>query len=238
MQETLFFQADGLRLHGCLHMPGAQNPPVVIGVHGMLSNGDSPKQKALAKRCNRMGLAYFRFDHRGCGQSQGEFARVTTFDGRRNDLVAAIEMLHKRPDLSGELGLFGSSMGGAAVLSVAGIYDIRAFVTLAAPIRFSAIRVPLSHEINPAFEGIEPARMEFDVSERLPLVHHILICHGDEDQIVPYENALEIRDAAADPKQLLCLPGSDHPISNPVHQQAFMDTSLEWLEKHLAKINA
>ncbi len=231
MQETLFFRADGLSLHGTLHLPDAEKPPVVIGVHGMLSNGDSPKQKALAERCGRMGIAYFRFDHRGCGKSQGDFGTVTTFDGRRSDLAAAADMLSKRTDLGGLLGLFGSSLGGAVVLSLAAETEVSAVVTLAAPVSMSSIMVPVSYETDPELSGIKKGQMDFDISDSLFLVHSVLICHGDADEVVPYENALRIYESANEPKKLLRLPGSDHPVSSPDHQQTFMEHTLEWFAR-------
>ncbi|MCF8095880.1 MAG: lysophospholipase [Desulfobacteraceae bacterium] len=230
MHESLFFRSDGLRLHGTLHLPDVKKPPLVIGVHGMLSNSESPKQKALAERCERMGIAYFRFDHRGCGKSEGEFARVTNFKGRLNDLSAAIEMLSKRLDTGSVMGLFGSSLGGAVVLSLAGSIDIRAIVTLAAPVRFSSIKVPVSYKTDPALCGIKEEQMDFDISDKLPLVHNVLVCHGDADTVVPYENALQIYEAAGEPKKLLCLSGSDHPVSKTENQRNFMENTLEWFK--------
>ncbi|MFP4453311.1 MAG: alpha/beta hydrolase family protein, partial [Desulfobacterales bacterium] len=160
--------------------------------------------------------------------SQGEFARVTTFDGRLNDLAAAVEMLLKRNDLGGIVGLFGSSFGGAVVLSMAGDLDIRAIVTLAAPVRLSAINTPENYESDPALSGIKKGQMNFDISDRLPLVHSVLVCHGDADTVVPFENALQIHESADEPRKLLRLSNADHPISNPDHQQIFMENALEW----------
>lgn len=75
------FAADGFRLKGTLHLPAADNPPVVIGCHGLLSDRSSPKQIALAEACNALGLAFFRFDHRGCGESTGRLEAVTSLEG-------------------------------------------------------------------------------------------------------------------------------------------------------------
>lgn len=233
MQETLFFEADGLRLHGTLHLPQAPKPPFVIGVHGMLSNGDSPKQQDLARQCNRMEIAYFRFDHRGCGRSEGVFSEVTTFEGRCRDLAAALDILRQRPDLGRSAGLFGSSLGGAVVLYTAGKSDFDVVVTLAAPIRFSAIHIPEDYQTDPDLAGIRREQLSYDLTENLAKVHHLLVCHGDADPVVPYGNALQIHDAAGKPKKLLCLPGGDHPLSQPEHQQTFMENTLEWFGRHL-----
>lgn len=234
MQETLFFEADGLVLHGILHLPENQHPPLVVGAHGLLSTGESPKQQALADGCNRLGIAYFRFDHRGCGKSQGVFSEVTTFEGRCRDLAAAIAMLAGRPRLGPVSGLFGSSLGGAAVLAVAPDHDIRAVVTLAAPVRSSAVRTALHRRREPALAGIRQGRIDFDISARLPAIHHVLVCHGDADEVVDYENALEIYKSAREPKKLLRLEGADHPISAPKHQKAFMENALAWFKQYLA----
>ncbi|MBR9980379.1 MAG: damage-inducible protein CinA, partial [Desulfatitalea sp.] len=59
--------SDGHRLTGTLHLPDVERPPVVIGCHGLLADRRSPKQIALASALGRLGIAYLRFDHRGCG---------------------------------------------------------------------------------------------------------------------------------------------------------------------------
>jgi alpha-beta hydrolase superfamily lysophospholipase len=234
MQETLFFKSDGLMLHGTLHLPETEKPPFIIGVHGMMSTGDSPKQQDLAGKCNQMGIAYFRFDHRGCGKSQGVFAQVTSFEGRCNDLAAAIDLMLSRPDLGSPMGLFGSSLGGAVVLNTAGQAGAEAVVTLAAPVKFSAIHIPGAYETDPALADLEKAKMEYDVSEKIPIINRLLVCHGDADSVVPYENALQIYKQAKDPKKLLTLPAGDHPLSDPNHQQTFMKNALNWFRQYIA----
>ncbi|MEJ2475932.1 MAG: alpha/beta hydrolase [Desulfobacterales bacterium] len=81
------FLSEGYRLKGMLHLPTAERPPVVIGSHGLLSSSESAKQRELAARCTAAGMGYFRFDHRGCGRSQGYFPEVTTLEGRVQDLI-------------------------------------------------------------------------------------------------------------------------------------------------------
>ena len=77
------------------------------------------------------GLAVFRFDFTGLGQSEGDFAR-TNFTSNLEDLVSAVDFMrlaHKAPQL-----LIGHSLGGAAVLSMAAeVPECRAVVTLGAP---------------------------------------------------------------------------------------------------------
>ena len=80
-------------------------------------------------------MAFFRFDHRGCGDSSGVLERDTSLEARCRDLLGAIGHLAQRPDVAGPFGLFGSSMGGAVCLAVAARAAVGPLVTFAAPVR-------------------------------------------------------------------------------------------------------
>jgi predicted acyl esterase len=141
--ETVTFKSNGYSLTGTLHLPQATPAPMVIGCHGLMADRNSPKQVGLAQACTRRGIGYFRFDHRGCGDSQGEFDQVTSLKGRREDLFDAIRFLHATDLCNGDIGLFGSSMGGTVCISVADVLNIDAWVTYASPIRSSSITTVL-----------------------------------------------------------------------------------------------
>ena len=104
--KEITFLSDGFELHGTLHLPAAERPPVVIGSHGLLSSSSSPKQIALARACTAAGIAYFRFDHRGRGKSEGVFKKVTSIEARCADLLCAIKCIQSRADTGSKLGLF------------------------------------------------------------------------------------------------------------------------------------
>ena len=76
------------------------------------------------------GIAVFRFDFTGLGESEGEFAD-TNFSSNVDDLVAAAEFLnagHQPPKI-----LIGHSWGGAAVIQAASrIPSALAVVTIVA----------------------------------------------------------------------------------------------------------
>ncbi len=237
--KKIQFYADNYRLNGTLHLPETASDkgktPVVIGSHGLLSDGESPKQISLAEKLNQRGIAYFRFDHRGRGKSDGLFSTVTTFQGRVNDMTAAIETIAAYTGIGGPVGLFGSSMGGAVCLGTAGAYDIRTIVTLAAPVRLEAIRIPPNIMEDPLFDEMKPEQMAFDISENLGNTSNILVFHGDADEVVSFSNALEIYENTAFPKKLTRFSGGDHAISDPVFQQQFIEEAVEWLASALSK---
>lgn len=225
-ERSVVFSADGLRLHGTLHLPAGEHPAVVIGCHGLLSTSDSPKQTELARRCNALGLAYLRFDHRGCGASQGRFEEVTTFEGRCNDLLAAIAWLRRDPQLGPGRGLFGSSLGGTVCLAVAARGGIDTVVTFAAPVRSSVLERKFAGE-HPTLRA--PEGLRFDLAACLPQIADLCIFHGENDTLVPLAHAREIYEAAGNPKKLIVQPGGDHRMSDADDQRRFIQKAADWL---------
>ncbi len=230
--EEVGFTAEGFTLRGTLHLPPGEAPPIVIGCHGLLSDRRSPKQLALAAACSERGLAYFRFDHRGCGESSGRHADGASLAARAADLSAAIRMLGARGDLAPAVGLFGSSMGGAACLAAASRGGIAVLVTFAAPVR--------SRELFPADRQTRdrnhsPLETDFDLTAALPAVRGILIFHGDADNVVPLAHARDIHRLAAAPKRLVVLEQGDHRMSDTGHQAVFTREACAWLAAGLRK---
>jgi len=234
-QINITFTSDGFHLRGMLHFPETDLPPVVIGSHGLLSNSYSPKQIALARECNAHGIAYFRFDHRGCGQSDGVFNEVTSLNARRNDLISAVNTIQMRKDIGKRVGLFGSSMGGTACISVANVLDIDAWVTYASPVRSDFVATALKNtadadKIKPL---LDQKYLTWDISDRLKHLHHIFILHGDSDTTVPPSNAHEIYTKSSNPKKLIIQKGGNHRMSNKKHQKNFLREAVNWFKEWL-----
>ena len=220
--ETITFKSDDFTLTGTLHLPTASTVPMVIGCHGLMADRSSPKQVALAEACCREGIGYFRFDHRGCGDSEGEFYRVTSLAGRQQDLSDAIRLVRSQGTCNGQIGLFGSSMGGAVCVSASPSENIDALVTVAAPLH--------SH-----FKQAEdnPLNASFDITAEACRVGNILIFHGEYDAVVPLSHARSLHERASRPKKLVIHPGGDHRMSNPVQQNEFIRQSVEWFKRFL-----
>jgi alpha-beta hydrolase superfamily lysophospholipase len=228
--RNISFPSDGYRLSGTLHLPESSDPPVVIGSHGLLSSSGSPKQIALAKECADAGIAYFRFDHRGCGNSQGNLEKDTSLETRCSDMLHAVNCLKNYGLSCTRIGLFGSSMGGAVCISISEVFPVNAFVINAAPVKLDRVKsVP---------EIPEPltSNLRFDLSHSLNHLHHILIFHGDADEVVPAANAHLIFERAQEPKSLKILPNSDHAMNNTDHQKVFIRESILWFKQHLLEI--
>ena len=232
-QKNVIFSSNGFTLKGTLHLPAAPNPPVVIGSHGLFSSGSSPKQIALARQCNEFGIAFFSFDHRGCGKSDGIFQDITTLEARCNDMISAIKTIQNRNDTGNQIGLFGSSMGGSVCLSVFAASHACSIVTSAAPVRSSSIikKLEKSDHSNTLTPPFDKRYLDSDISDKLPSTHHILIFHGDSDDLVPPSNAKEIYEKAGDPKKLIIQKHGDHRMSNKTHQENFVRESALWFKR-------
>jgi esterase/lipase len=229
--EEIQFASEDFWLKGYLHLPPTTHPPCVIGSHGLLSDKDSPKQIALAKHCNAHHMAYFRFDHRGCGESKAPFDTVASLAARCADLIAAANMLRSRGDLSSHLGLFGSSMGGSVCLAVARELSADAIVTWAAPLRSTDL---VSQHTKTTVDSNSPfEKHPFDILDSIAGLQHILIVHGDADETVPLSHAHEIYEHVSEPKNLLVFPQSDHRMGAPSDQQVFIKESTLWFKTFL-----
>ena len=231
---------SGLHLTAMLHLPDTPNPPVVIGSHGLLSTKDSGKQLTLAESCTAFGAAYLRLDHRGCGESEGRFLD-TSLETRIEDLLAAATMLRGLGLTQNGLALFGSSMGGATCLAswkplVAQGYPLKAMVSLAAPVDGRGITdaaLAAQDELQNVPLSFYKENMGFDIAPDLSAIQRILVVHGDNDSIVPIENAHRIMALARTPKELIINENGDHRMSNPDHQARFFTRATAWLRDAL-----
>ena len=235
VMETIHFPVDDLILKGTLHRPVTPGPPVIIGSHGLLSDSSSPKQTELAARCAARGIAFFRFDHRGCGESAGSFSSQTSLINRCRDLASAIRLIRNRTDLGKRVGLFGSSMGGTVALTVAASHTVDAIVTVAAPVRSDPIidAIQAGKTDEPVLKRLPADQLVFDISEQLNGIRNILIFHGDADELVPSSDAWILHEKTSPFKRLVIQKCGDHRMSDPVHQQEFLRETVEWFSRFL-----
>jgi len=234
IQREITFTSGDFQLKGVLHLPaGEEKPPVIIGSHGLFSDSRSPKQLRLAQDCTAAGIAFFRFDHRGCGASEGSFREVTGFEARCSDLISAIKTMKDQKDLGDQIALFGSSLGGAACLNVFKKTGISALVTFAAPLRSAPVLKAIEKNGDPNLKDLNPSALQFDISAKIAGVHHILIFHGDSDKIVPASEAHRLYQKAVLPKRIIMLRNGDHRMSAKDNQEKFFREAVNWYSRWL-----
>ncbi len=129
----------GIKLAGTLTLPEKEGPsPAVVLISGSGAQdrneeivGHKPFW-VIADHLTRNGIAVLRFDDRGYGASEGDFATATSEDFA-TDVRSAMEYLKTRKEI-GDIGLIGHSEGGIiAPLVAAGSPEVKFIVMLAGP---------------------------------------------------------------------------------------------------------
>jgi len=240
--KELTFEVDGLKLSGALHMSDAANPACVIISHGFAGYGDSPKWNFLARGLAHAGFAALRFSHRGCGDSQGDFAD-TTLTGRVRDLRAAMNTAVQHTGARA-VALLGSSFGGVTALLCADDPRVRCALVMGAPSDFDFFADIFPHS-DPARDslleldgmrvksGIIVDVKNYDILDAASRAPGLCVIHGRNDELLPVRHAERIFSAAPEPKELHILPGADHPFSNETDQQTILDTAVRWFQMYL-----
>ena len=122
-REKVSFPSGTVGCAGYLFLPESQvgtdeRLPVVILAHGF--SGTMDRLVPYAERFAASGIAALVFDYRGFGESGGEPRQVVDLPSQHEDLRAAIAWVRGRDDLDPDrVALWGNSLGGAHVISVA-----------------------------------------------------------------------------------------------------------------------
>lgn len=243
----IFRNARQQRLEATIHRPVEPNGAGVVVCHGMLSSRESPKHAGLCENLARRGFISMRFDFAGRGESDGRTEEIT-YDGQVEDLEAALEVIQRDTD---EIGLVGSSMGGAvAILTAAKRDDVKCVVGIAAVGRPGTILERLVVEPERVerwrsqgvldIEGyslgwclVQSARKVDVVGAARALACPLLLIHGERDDIVPIEQAMELR-AAARESQLQVISSGDHLLHRSEDQRFLEESVGDFMALHLA----
>ncbi len=234
--RNIDFISQGFRLKGILHLPDTKNPPLVVGSHGLEGSKDSAKQKIVAKLLMENKIAFFRFDHRGCGESQGDFIKDTSLEKRTIDYIAAVQHILSLNKTSRDIALFGSSMGGSTCINAwerLSLMSIRlcGAVLCASPVRSRSIEnIPIhANGKRPALPlSFFKENLLFNILDKAANLSDVLIFHGDADKTVPVSNAHELFDQAKESKRLIIQKGGDHQMTAGKDQIQFEKETLAW----------
>lgn len=130
-EEKVYFESNGIKLAGVLHLPDKRAPGVIL-CHG--AGGHKEYHKWEADPLVEVGFAVLRFDFRGCGRSEGTRGLIKASDEIR-DLKNAITYLQSRSEVNEEsIGVCGHSLGGAVTIAVSSEDTrVKAAIAISAP---------------------------------------------------------------------------------------------------------
>lgn len=258
MEKPVVFYNHGQQLIGMVHTPDRVTGlcPAVVFFHGFTGTKVEPHRIFVktARKLASVGFYAFRFDFRGCGDSEGDFSAMT-ISGEISDAIRSLDVLEKMKGVDAErLGALGLSMGGCVAACVSG-QDARVKSTvLWAP--FSDDPPDLVQTMLAAYASRpNPHEDFFDYNgdtvgngfvEDLPQVKPsvrmqafsgpLLVIHGDSDETVPvifgqrYYALMKDRDALT---EIEIIPGADHTFNTRAWEDLVIARSVDWFQRTL-----
>ncbi|HSG74746.1 MAG TPA: bifunctional alpha/beta hydrolase/OsmC family protein [Burkholderiales bacterium] len=235
-QTIRFPGRQGQELAARLDTPAEAPRAFALFAHCFTCSKDSKAAAYVSQALAARGIATLRFD----------FSSLE-FSSNLDDLVAAAEWLrstHQAPQV-----LAGHSLGGAAVLAVAGrIPAVRAVATIGAP--FDPAHV--AHLVkDPKETGddlqVSIAGRQFRVAKNFfddlagqkagaaigALRKPLLVFHSPLDAVVDIENASKIFLAAKHPKSFVSLDRADHLLTQKEDAQYAATVLAAWASRYL-----
>jgi uncharacterized protein len=253
LEETLtFHDRHGHAIAAILSTPDRPTTSLAVLCHGFLSNKNSTTNKTLTRLLNEQGLATFRFDFFGQGDSDGPFEEITTTVAL-HQAEAALDLVAVRG--YDRIGLVGSSFGGlVAILTAARRRDLACLALKCPVVDFAEeLRLTFGFEALAQWKATGTIPNIMGGSDRIRLKHDFyedclgqiaygpaerisiptLIVQGERDECVPLHQSKRLYDALKGPKRLDLLPEADHQFT---HREDFhqMTTAIsDWLMTHL-----
>jgi uncharacterized OsmC-like protein/alpha/beta superfamily hydrolase len=240
---------SGAKLAARLDLPAGTIRAWALFAHCFTCSKDTLAARRISGELASAGIAVMRFDFTGLGSSDGEFAS-TNFSSNLEDLRAAADWLavhYSAPEI-----LIGHSLGGAAVLAIAGdLKSVKAVATLGAPSEarhvihnFGAhvdeINAQGEAEVNLGGRSFTIQRQFIDDLNATSLAERIghmkkalLVLHAPRDAVVGIDNAAAIFTAAKHPKSFVSLDGADHLLTNPADANYVAGIIASWASRYL-----
>jgi uncharacterized protein len=125
MQQGISLSVNGMTLRGMEHVPAraeGEKVPAVILFHGFTGHKLEPHRMFLkvSRALEERGIAAFRFDFSGSGESDGDFENMTV-SGEIAEAHAILDLVKNDPRIDPDrVSLLGMSMGGLVASVVAG----------------------------------------------------------------------------------------------------------------------
>jgi fermentation-respiration switch protein FrsA (DUF1100 family) len=193
---------DGEKLHGWF-VPAIGSRGTLLFFHGNAGNISHRLQSLLI--FNQLGLDVLMIDYRGYGQSSGQAGEEGTYLDAR---AAWDYLVEQRKVAPADIVIFGRSLGGAVGAGLAAQPGIRpAGVVIESS--FSSGE-DMGRRLYPVLPVSLITRIRYPVKEFVAEIEApLLVVHSRDDEIIPFDMAKTVFEAANEPKAFFEM-GGDH----------------------------
>jgi len=231
-----------------LDKPDEEPRAYVLLAHCFTCNKSLRAAGHITKGLLAQGIAVFRFDFTGLGESEGDFSE-TNFTTNVQDILSAADFMRQEgyaPNI-----IVGHSLGGTAVLKAAALIEsVRAVVTIASPASPSHVAEQFSDskkkieefgEATVVLAGrnftikqqfIDDLESVSIISDIAQLKKALLVLHAPLDETVGVHHAATIFQTALHPKSYISLDQSDHLLSKPSDARYVGQLIAAWVERY------
>jgi len=252
MEKQVYFKNHlGEKLSGTLHQPEKPAGRGIIIGHCFTCSRHTRVLRQMGQDLAAARFTVLRFDFSGNGRSEGAFID-SSYSKHMAEMKTAAAYLS---DAGARwIGLAGHSMGGAvALLTAAGLKTVRAVCILAGRVSGMQATHFLSREQQAQMErtgrtaftsrgrSLELSKDFFadadnyDISQVIgSFKRPLLVIHGDRDEIVPVDEALQAHRRNRDAITLEIIAGADHLFSRETHRKRVAETVTEWFSRQAA----
>jgi pimeloyl-ACP methyl ester carboxylesterase len=249
-EKVTFTGSRGHALAARLDLPDGEIKAYGLFAHCFSCSKDLSAVNRISRALNEDGIAVFRFDFTGLGQSDGNFSN-TNFTSNVGDIVAAAD--HMRTTLAAPAVMMGHSLGGAATFMAAGqVPEVRAVATIGAPANAVNVLKQFGDDIETIEQTgeadvllggrpfvikkqfIDDARDQDLLADVAALKKPLLVMHSPIDGTVDIDHARQIYEAAQHPKSFVSLDTADHLLmKNPADSQYVARVISAWASQYI-----
>jgi uncharacterized protein len=200
-QEVWLKAADGVLLNGYF-LAAPQSSRVLVWFHGNAENIGMGMERleALAQ----LGVNVLAVDYRGYGKSQGSPSEAGVY---RDGEAAYRYLVETRGFDPKNLIIYGHSLGGAVAVEIAARHACAGLIVESSFTSLSEMARHIYHL--PAVEFLPRSR--FDSLAKIARVRApVLVIHGTDDRVVPFEMGRKLYEAAPHPKDFYAVEGAGH----------------------------
>jgi uncharacterized protein len=219
--EDVFLTAsDGVKIHGWyVPQPGAAVS--ILYFHG--NAGHIGDRRGYIDDLRRLPANVFALDYRGYGRSEGS----PDEPGLYRDARAAYDWLAAKTT-SDRIVVLGKSLGGGPACEIAATCPVGGLIVQSA---FTSAK-DMSSRVMPVFPARWFMRTSYDnLSKVRTIACPKLFLHSRRDDIVPFEMAERLFEAAAEPKEKAWFDRGDHNGTIDVNGAEYFATLGRFLRK-------